>query len=163
MKDEEERVSRVVSLIEELGLDAEVIWHRERPVLSLEDAVEVHGIPPGNVLKCLLLKGRGGTVVAVMAPGDMRIDVKKLERLVGARKLSFMQADEMRGRLGLEPGGVDPLILPEVADMVVADENLVGRCFLVGSAGSRFCGLKIKPGELVEALKGTRVLDLSAE
>lgn len=49
MKHEEERVSRVTRLIAEYGLDAEVIWHRERPVLSLEDAVEVHGIPPGNV------------------------------------------------------------------------------------------------------------------
>lgn len=162
MKREEERVSRVVCLVEELGLDAEVIWHRERPVLSLEDAVEVHGIPPGNVLKCLLLKGRGGTVAAVMAPGDVRVDVNRLERLLGVKKLSFMHAGEMRGKLGLEPGGVDPLTLSEVADVVVADESLIGRGFVVGSAGSRLCGLRIKPEDLFRVVKGARVMDLSA-
>ena len=161
MESEEERVGRVVSLIEEYGLDAEVIWHRDRPVLSLEDAVGVHGVPPGNVLKCLLLKGRGGTVVAVMAPGDMRVDVNRLERLIGVSKLSFMPAGEMRDRLGLEPGGVDPLVLSEVADVVVADGSLLGRGFVVGSAGSRFCGLRIRSEELVRAVRGARVLDLS--
>ena len=159
MESEEERVSQVVSLIEEYGLD-EVIWHRDRPVLSLEDAVGVHGVPPGNVLKCLLLKGRGDTVVAVMAPGDMRVNANRLEQLTGVKKLSFMPAGEMKYRLGLEPGSVDPLVLPEVADVVVADESLLGRGFVVGSAGSRFCGLRIKLEDLVRAVRGARVLDL---
>jgi Cys-tRNA(Pro)/Cys-tRNA(Cys) deacylase len=150
-------------LIEKYGLEAEVIWHREKPVLSLEDAVDVHGVQPGNVLKCLLLKGRDGTVVAVMTPGDVRIDVKMLERLIGVKKLSFMPAGELKDRLGQEPGGVDPLILPEVAEMVVADSSLLGRGFVIGSAGSRFCGLKVKPKELLRAMKGVQIMDISAE
>jgi prolyl-tRNA editing enzyme YbaK/EbsC (Cys-tRNA(Pro) deacylase) len=125
--------------------------------------VDVHGVQPGNVLKCLLLKGRDGTVVAVMTPGDVRIDVKMLERLIGVKKLSFMPAGELKDRLGQEPGGVDPLILPEVAEMVVADSSLLGRGFVIGSAGSRFCGLKVKPKELLRAMKGVQIMDISAE
>lgn len=71
MDRDDERVRTVTGLIQEYGLDAKVIWHRGTPVLSLEDAVEVLGVEPGNVLKCLLLKTRGGRTVAVMAPGDV--------------------------------------------------------------------------------------------
>jgi len=67
MDSDEERVGKVRSLVEKHGLDAEIVWHRGDPVLSLEDAMRVHGLSPGNVLKCLLMKGRGGRVVAVMA------------------------------------------------------------------------------------------------
>lgn len=161
MGSDEERVRRVADLIEEHGLEAEIIWHRERPVLSLEDAVEVHGLDPGNVLKCLLLRGRRGEVVAVMALGDVRIDIRKLERLAGARKLSFMRSREMEARFGVEPGGVDPLTLPELVDVVYAERRLLEKDFVVGSAGSRYCGLKVKPRELVEALEVT-ILDLAA-
>jgi prolyl-tRNA editing enzyme YbaK/EbsC (Cys-tRNA(Pro) deacylase) len=162
VKREEERVGQVTRLISEYGLDAEFIWHRERPVLSLEDAMGVHSISPGNVLKCLLLKDRSGTVVAVMAPGDVRVDVKKLEKLIGVKKLSFMPGDEMKARFGLEPGSVDPLILPAVAEVVVAEKDLLAKGFVIGSAGSKFCGLKVKPEDLVRAVRGTLVLDLSA-
>ena len=47
--------------------------------------------------------------MAVMAPGDVRVDVKKLEKLIQVKKLSFMPGHEMKTRLGLKPGGVDPL------------------------------------------------------
>lgn len=160
MELDEERVRRVADLIAEHGLDAEIIWHRERPVLSLEDAVEVHGLAPGNVLKCLLLRGRRGEMVAVMAPGDVRIDTKKLERLAGVKKLSFVPSRELKARYGVEPGGIDPLTLPELADLVFVERTLLEKDFVVGSAGSKYCGLKVKPRELAEAVKAT-ILDFA--
>ena len=160
MASDEERVANVRSLVEKHGLDAEIIWHRENPVLSLEDAVRVHGLSPGNVLKCLLMKGRKGRVVAVMAPGDVRIDVKRLGELAGVKKLSFVSGEELRERFSVEPGGLDPLTLPGMADMVFAERSLLDRDWVMGSAGSRYCGLRVKPGELVKAL-GVPVVDVA--
>ena len=160
MESDEERVRRIMDLIEEYGLDAEIVWHREIPVLSLEDALKVHGLDPGNVLKCILMKSRRDKVVGVIAPGDVRIDFKRLERLAGFKKLSFMSVREMKSRFGVEPGGVDPFTLYELADVVYVERTLLEKDFVVGSAGSRFCGLKAKPGELVEAL-GATVINLA--
>jgi prolyl-tRNA editing enzyme YbaK/EbsC (Cys-tRNA(Pro) deacylase) len=160
MASEEERVGKVRSLVEKHGLDAEIVWHREDPVLSLEDAMRVHSLSPGNVLKCLLMKGRGGRVVAVMAPGDVRIDVKRLGDLAGVRKLSFVSGEELRERFSVEPGGLDPLTLPGIADLVFVERSLLDRDWVMGSAGSRFCGLRVKPLELVEAL-GVPVVDVA--
>jgi len=159
LKSDEERVGRVAGLVAEHGLDAEIIWHRERPILSLRDAVEVLGLSPGNVLKCLLLKSRKGEVVAVMAPGDVRLDMKKLERIAGVKKLSFMSSSELESMLGVEPGGVDPLTLHELADMVFMDRTLLEKDYVIGSAGSKYCGLKVKPRDIIEAARAT-VLDI---
>ena len=160
MASDEERVKRVRSLVEKYGLDAEIIWHRDDPVLSLEDAMRVHCLSPGNVLKCLLLKGRKGRLVAVMAPGDVQIDTKSLGDRAGVKKLSFVSRDEMRERFSVEPGGLDPLTLPSLADMVFVERSLLVRDWVMGSAGSRYCGLRVKPGELVEAL-GVPVIDMA--
>lgn len=69
----------------------------------------------------------------------------------------------MTVKLGLEPGGVDPFVLSEVSNVIVADKSLLEKRFVVGSAGSKFCGLKVKPGELLETLKDVRILDVSKE
>jgi len=160
MASDEERVRKVRSLVEKYGLDAKIIWHRDDPVLSLDDAMRVHGLSPGNVLKCLLMKGRRGKVIAVMAPGDVRIDVKRLGDLVGVKKLSFVSGVELRERFSVEPGGLDPLTLPGMTDMVFAERSLLDREWVMGSAGSRYCGLRVKPGELVEVL-GVPVVDVA--
>jgi len=160
MASDEERVRKVRSLVEKYGLDAEIIWHRDDPVLSLEDAMRVHGLSPGNVLKCLLMKGRKGRVIAVMAPGDVRIDVKRLGDLAGVKKLSFVSGEELRERFSVEPGGLDPLTLPGMADLVFVERSLLDSEWVMGSAGSRYCGLRVKPRELVEAI-GVPVIDVA--
>lgn len=160
MGSDEERVREVEAFIAEYGLDAEVIWHRGRSILSTEDAVEVHGVAPGNILKCLILKDRKGTVVAVMAPGDVRIDTKRLERLAGLKKLSFMHRGELKAVLGVEPGGVDPLTLPRLVNTVFVERRLLEKDFVIGSAGSRHCGLRIRPGEILKVVKAT-IVDLA--
>jgi len=89
----EDRVRQVESLLDRYGLEGEIIYHLNSPVLSLEDAMKIHGLAPGEVLKCLLLKSRNGKVIAVMAPGDVRIDLKKLERHANVKKLSFLSSN----------------------------------------------------------------------
>jgi prolyl-tRNA editing enzyme YbaK/EbsC (Cys-tRNA(Pro) deacylase) len=160
MASDDERVGKVRALVEKHGLDAEIVWHREDPVLSLEDAMRVHGLSPGNVLKCLLMKSRKGKVIAVIAPGDVRIDVKRLGELAGVKKLSFVSGEELRERFSVEPGGLDPLTLPGMADLVFVERSLLDWDWVMGSAGSRYCGLRVKPGELVEAL-GVPVVDVA--
>jgi len=47
-----------------------------------------------------------------------------------------------------------------MADMVFVERSLLDRDWVMGSAGSRYCGLKVNPGELVEAL-GVPVVDVA--
>jgi prolyl-tRNA editing enzyme YbaK/EbsC (Cys-tRNA(Pro) deacylase) len=155
----ENGVRKVQVIIDREGLDAQVIWHRDKPVLSMEDAIAVHGIPPKNVLKCLIMKDRKGRVIAVMAPGDIRIDVKKLEHLTDYRKLTFLAGEELTAKLSVEPGAVDPLTLPERVREVFVERSLMDKEFVIGSAGSKYCGLKIKPAEIIKVVEAT-ILDL---
>jgi prolyl-tRNA editing enzyme YbaK/EbsC (Cys-tRNA(Pro) deacylase) len=155
----EDTVREIQKLIDEHHLDAQIIWHRDRPVLSMEDAMKVHGIAPGNVLKCLIMKDRRSAVIAVMAPGDVRIDTNKLEQLAGLKKLTFITGEEMITRLGVEPGAVDPLTLPQRVSEIFMESTLLDKVWVIGSAGSRYCGLRIRPLEILRIVEAT-VLDL---
>jgi prolyl-tRNA editing enzyme YbaK/EbsC (Cys-tRNA(Pro) deacylase) len=157
---DEERVNKVESLLEKFSLDAKIIWHRNNPVLSLEDAIRVHGLTPGNVLKCLLLKSRKGIIIAVMASGEVRIDMKKLGHKANVKKLSFMSKDEMKKRYSIEPGGLDPFILQNITDLIFMDSSLLDKDYVMGSAGSKYCGLKIRSKDLVEAIN-VQVTDIA--
>jgi len=152
-------VRKVQSIIDSEGLDAKVIWHKDKPVLSMEDAIAVHGIAPKNVLKCLVMKDRKSRIIAVMAPGDIRIDIKKLEELTGLKKLTFVAGEELIAKLGVEPGAVDPLTLPQRVSEVFAERSLMEKDFVIGSAGSKYCGLKIKPADIIRIVE-TTILDL---
>ncbi len=157
---DEERVRRVEKTIAQQGLRAEIIWHRGRPVLSLQDAVSVLGINPRNVLKCLLLRDYKGKTVALIAPGDIRVDVKKVERLTGVKKPRFLTREELHDRFGTEPGGIDPLTFTQGVDVVLMEASLLQRQYVIGSAGSKYCGLKIIPQEILKVVSAT-VADLA--
>lgn len=159
-KSGEERVRQVEGLITKHKLEAETLWHRGRAVLSLEDAMNVLNIGPENVLKCLLLKDRKGKTVGVIAPGDVRIDMKKLERAAGVRKPRFMKEEELIDRFGVEPGGIDPLTLPQRVEMVFVERTLLEKDYVIGSAGSRYCGLRIRPKEILRIVEA-KVVDLA--
>jgi prolyl-tRNA editing enzyme YbaK/EbsC (Cys-tRNA(Pro) deacylase) len=47
-----------------------------------------------------------------------------------------------------------------MADLVFVERSLLDRDWVMGSAGSRYCGLRVRPGELVEAL-GVPVVDVA--
>ena len=85
--------------------------------------------------------------------------MNKLERLAGLKKLTFMTGEEMIARLGVGPGAVDPLTLPQLVSEIFVERTLLDKGFVIGSAGSRYCGLRIRPSEIMKAVEAM-VLDL---
>jgi len=150
---EEEKIESIRKMIEDGRLNAELVWHKDRAVLSVEDAVQVHHLGPEKIMKCLCFIDKKGRVVGVIASSEVKMNMKKLEEAAGLRKPRLMLPDELKTRFNKEPGEIDPLTLAEKVDLLFIDSSLLNKEFLIGSAGSKHCGLRITPEELLRVTK----------
>lgn len=111
-------------------LDEQVIPHRtvEHPaVFRVEEGLEIKADLPGAHTKNLFLKDKKGRLWLVSARQDTVIDLKRLDRVIGAARLSFASAELLQDVLGLTPGSVTALgLINDVARQVtfVVDRRL---------------------------------------
>lgn len=89
-----------------LGIATETIEHPA--AFTVEELNAVAGHLPGVHVKNLFLCDAKKKMWLVVAPGDLRIDLKKLAPLIGAARLSFGSADRLLRVLGITPGSVSP-------------------------------------------------------
>eukprot|EP00992_Anisonema_acinus_P012186 TRINITY_DN7955_c1_g1_i1.p1 TRINITY_DN7955_c1_g1~~TRINITY_DN7955_c1_g1_i1.p1 ORF type:complete len:161 (-),score=8.04 TRINITY_DN7955_c1_g1_i1:75-557(-) len=78
-------------------------------VYTCEEIKEHCGNLPGVVAKNLFLKNRKGTrYFLVVLPADKQANIKKIGAFLGAKDLTFVNAETLYEKLQLEPGAVSP-------------------------------------------------------
>lgn len=85
--------------------------HEHPPLATVEDAHAIWDRVPGAQVKNLFLKDAAKQYWLVVVPGDPRMDTKALAPLIGAKRISFGSADDLRAILGVAPGSVTPLAM----------------------------------------------------
>ncbi|MFF2369080.1 aminoacyl-tRNA deacylase [Agromyces sp. NPDC058110] len=147
---------RVLADAEARGLDVEII---ERPAArSLEEAAELLGITPADIVKSLVVKRSDDTFLFALVPGGRKISWPKLRALVGVNKLQLPDASLALAATGYERGTITPLG-STTAWPVFIDETIVGRRVSMG-AGEHGRSLFVDADALIAAL-GATVADLS--
>ncbi len=76
---------------------------------SLEEAAEILGITPGDIVKSLVVKRHDGTFLFAEIPGDRQISWAKLRAVVGVNKLQLPEASLALEATGYERGTITPL------------------------------------------------------
>lgn len=138
------------------GLDVEII---ERPAASsLEEAAELMGITPADIVKSLVVKRSDDTYVFALVPGGRKISWPKLRALLGVNKLRLPEASLALAATGYERGTITPLGSTREWP-VVADESITGRRVSMG-AGEHGRSLFVDADALIVALDAT-VADIS--
>lgn len=138
------------------GLEVDII---ERPAArSLEEAAELLGISPGDIVKSLVVKRSDDTYLFALVPGGRKISWPKLRALVGVNKLQLPDASLALAATGYERGTITPLG-STTAWPVYIDEAVVGRRVSMG-AGEHGRSLFVDADALITALDAT-VADLS--
>ena len=87
------------------------VEHRHPPLFTVEESRRLRGQLPGGHCKNLFLKDRKGQYWLVVALEDRPIDLKTLDRKIGAARLSFGSAERLWEVLGVRPGAVTPFSL----------------------------------------------------
>ncbi|HWM33560.1 MAG TPA: YbaK/EbsC family protein [Pseudolysinimonas sp.] len=125
---------------------------------SLEEAAEILGITPADIVKSLVVKRHDGTFLFAEVPGDRQISWAKLRAVVGVNKLQLPEASVALEATGYERGTITPLG-SSTAWPVFVDERLVGRRVSMG-AGQHGLSVFVEADQLIAGL-GATVADIS--
>ena len=112
------------------GLDVEIV--ERLAAHSLEEAAQILGISPADIVKSLVVKHKDGTFLFALIPGDRQISWPKLRSLVGVNKLSLPPAATALEATGYERGTITPLG-STTAWPVYADATITGRRISMGA------------------------------
>jgi len=147
---------RVEEAARERGLEIEL---RESPrASSLEEAAALRGITPADIVKTLVVKGKGDQYYFALVPGDRAISWGKLRAAVGVNKLRLPEPELALEATGYERGTIVPL--GSRTDWpIYADERMVGKRVSMG-AGSHGHTLFVDADALIAAY-GATVADIT--
>jgi len=125
---------------------------------SLEEAADILGITPADIVKSLVVKRKDGTYLFALVPGDRQIAWAKLRAVVGVNKLQLPDAGQALDATGYERGTITPLG-STTAWPVYADQRIVGRRVSMG-AGEHNLSAFVDADALIAGL-GATVADIS--
>ncbi len=109
---------RLFALLESLGVATTT--HHHAPAFTVEQGNAVWGAIPGVHCKNLFLKDAKAKLWLVVAPGERRVDLKRLPDRIGSARLSFGSGELLQQVLGVEPGSVTPFALVNDAERRVS-------------------------------------------
>jgi len=126
MSEEVNQSEKVISVLEELGI--EFVVHEHPAVFTVEEAQEhAEGIEGLHCKNLFLRDQKGKKHFLVVAENVKPIQVKEVGRKLGVGNLSFGSPERLLKYLGLTPGAVSPFGLindPEHKVVLVLDEEL---------------------------------------
>lgn len=121
---------------------------------TVQAAADALGVTPAEIVKSVLFESKTFEVVLVVAPGDRRIDIAKLEALTGIPKPRMASASRVLEITGYAAGGVPPV--GHVTPLrVVVDASLLEKSAIIGGGGTDHLLLKISPLEVVRLTDAT--------
>jgi Ala-tRNA(Pro) deacylase len=97
---------QLLALLDELRIEHSTITHP--PFFTVEEGRDWHDRIPGLHGKNLFLKDRREKIWLTVMPADKRADLNRLEKRIGAARLSFARPELLLEVLGLTPGSVTP-------------------------------------------------------
>jgi len=95
--------------LDALGIAHATVEHP--PMFTVEEGRDWHHKIPGMGCKNLFLKDKKGQLWLVVMPGAKRAHLARLEKAIGAARLSFGKPELLLKVLGITPGSVTPFAL----------------------------------------------------
>jgi Ala-tRNA(Pro) deacylase len=140
----------VKELLEQNGIDYEVLEHA--PVYTSEEAARVRGVELKTGVKALILKTEKGNFVTGLVASDRKIDLKKLAKIAGVKKLQLASPQETFKTTGCEVGSVHPFGnlfgLPTYLDISILENDEVNF-----NAGLHTVSIQMRGKDMIKTIK----------
>lgn len=149
--------TNAVRILESHGVSCEL---REYPVneddLGGMSVARKIGMPPGRVLKTLVVSGDVTGVLLACVPVDTELDLKALAAATGNKKAELVPLRDVQRLTGYVRGGVSPVGTAKPYP-VFMDETAFAHTTVSVSAGIRGCQMIVSPGDLGRVVTLTQV------
>ncbi len=118
---------------------------------SAEGVAQALGLPPSQVFKTLVTLSESPRAKPVLAiiPGSAELDLKKLAKLLGEKKMRMATQREAESLTGLQVGGISALALLHKGFRAVVDASALSWERILVSAGQRGLNLELAPRDLI--------------
>jgi Cys-tRNA(Pro)/Cys-tRNA(Cys) deacylase len=118
------------------------------------------GVSPALVFKSIVITRRGpGKPILAVVPGDREVDLKKLAKAVGEKKVSPATQKEAEELTNLQVGGISPLALVNRGFQILLHESALEGDSLHISGGERGLNIRLAARDLIK-LTGARTADI---
>ncbi|MEM0006014.1 MAG: aminoacyl-tRNA deacylase [Ignisphaera sp.] len=148
----------VNSFIARYGINA-VLKEFSDSVETVEKASRLCGAKASEIIKTLIIIA-DGEPVAVVLPGNRRLDYRKLSTILNARSIRMAKPDEVERYTGFEVGAVSPLSECIKRLKVVMDNSLLTINSIWGGGGAKNRLVFMRSRDLIDVLK-PMVADIS--
>lgn len=128
------------------------IWYRfiEKPeTIHTADAAKVAGVDLKKLTKSLILISQEKELVLAIIPGDCRLEISVLEKLLGIKKLSLIPFNEAEKYSGYLPGATPPVGHKKKMKVVI-DEKLLKYETIFGGGGDRDKLIELKTQDVIK-------------
>ena len=149
-----------MELLEQQGVSYEVHEHDEAQYTA-EGVAEDVGLPVEQVLKAMLVRCDGSWFVLVVVPGDRRLNLKKVQRAVGADRVNLASRQEVERITGYTVGAVSVMGFRQGGVLTFVDEGVLELERVLISSGRPDAGLVLSAEDMVVALEGAQLGDFS--
>lgn len=148
----------VLAFIERYGISA-YVRRFDTAVTTVADAVRATGSRPSEIVKTLIVRVDDGYVAAIV-PGDRRLSLQRLARVLGSRSARLAEPGEVREVTGFDVGGVSPLSDCVRSLRTIMDPRIAEREWVWCGGGDPYSLAYVSARDLVRVLRPV-VVDLS--
>jgi len=135
-------------VLEGRKVDYEVHTYPEQE-RDAEKIAEWLEIPADRVFKTLVAVREPGKPILVMVPGSHQLDLKKLAKEVGEKKIKLASHVQAEALTGLQVGGISPLALMNKRFVMLLDRSAAVYDTICISAGKKGLNIELNPAELM--------------
>ena len=118
------------------------------------------GLPYQQVFKTLVVVRNGGKSILVMIPSNRQLNLKRLAKAVGEKKVKMASHKQAEELTGLQIGGISALALLNRGFDVYLDESADTIEKICISAGEKGLQLMLSVQDLID-VTGARLIDIS--
>ena len=136
------------------------IYDYDAGVHSALDVAASIGLPPERVYKtlvALVVDPPAGKPLLVVIPSAETLDVKRLAKATGTKKIKMASHDQAEKLTRLQTGGISPLALINQGFDVYIDSRVDTHESIAVSAGQRGANLELPVSELIKLTRARRV------
>jgi Cys-tRNA(Pro)/Cys-tRNA(Cys) deacylase len=153
-------VNNVIRMLESRKIKYQV-FELPQEKLGAEETARLMGVPPEIVFKSIVInrKGPGKPILAVV-PGNRDVDLKKLARALGEKKVSPATQKEAEELTGLQTGGISPLALTNRGFEILIHRSIQDQVQVHISGGERGLNIRLAAGDLINLVRAI-IADIS--
>jgi Cys-tRNA(Pro)/Cys-tRNA(Cys) deacylase len=140
---------KIAKILIESGVSCRI--HEHEATRTVAEAERNLSFDVRRIVKTVAFQTRSGNVILAAVRGVLRVDYARLARLVGVnrRDLAALSPDQVREKIGVDPGSVSPLSLRSEALVLIDEDVLDIQPTLYCGAGRPDRTLELAPDVLV--------------